>query len=199
MAGQDGREALVEHPANHQGRHALQQDQLLPGKGLGKQFGSWWRHQMETFSALLTFVRGIHRWPVNSPHKGQWRGALMFSLICTWANEGVNDQDAGDLRRHRAHYGATVMWWSFWEGTSATSTSSRKNVIVPTKVVTIANPVMSTRMDFPVVQTITLRSSCNTGRWHIYTPPSLTKSLITPLSFAGWLYQTHEPWAYQTV
>ena len=29
------------------------------------------------------FVRGIHRSPVNSPHKGQWRGALMFSLIST--------------------------------------------------------------------------------------------------------------------
>ena len=38
----------------------------------------WWRHQMETFSALLALVRGIHRSPVNSPHKGQWRGALMF-------------------------------------------------------------------------------------------------------------------------
>ena len=25
---------------------------------------------------------GIHRSPVNSPHKGQWRGALMFPLIC---------------------------------------------------------------------------------------------------------------------
>ena len=38
----------------------------------------WWRHQMGTFSA----VRGIHRPPADSPHKGQWRGALMFSLIC---------------------------------------------------------------------------------------------------------------------
>ena len=35
---------------------------------------------METFSALLAFVRGIHRSPVNSPHNGQWRGALMFFL-----------------------------------------------------------------------------------------------------------------------
>ena len=24
--------------------------------------------------------------PVNSPHKGQWRGALMFSLISAWIN-----------------------------------------------------------------------------------------------------------------
>ena len=39
---------------------------------------TWWHHQMETFSTLLAFCAGIS--PVNSPHKGQWRGALMFSL-----------------------------------------------------------------------------------------------------------------------
>ena len=26
----------------------------------------------------------IHRSPVINPHKGQWCGALMFSLICAW-------------------------------------------------------------------------------------------------------------------
>ena len=114
-----------------------------------------------------SFVRGIHRWPVNSPHKGpvtrkklllmasscvrnsdnpsrdttihmmtssngnmfrvtgplraeftghrwipphksQWRGALIFSLICAWIN-GWNNRKAGDLRLHRAHYDVTVM------------------------------------------------------------------------------------------
>ena len=39
-----------------------------------------WRH----FPRYWPFVRGIHRWPVNSPHKGQWRGALMLSLIWAW-------------------------------------------------------------------------------------------------------------------
>ena len=39
------------------------------------------------FLRYLPFVRGIHRWPVNSPqHKGQWRGALMFSSISAWSN-----------------------------------------------------------------------------------------------------------------
>ena len=33
-----------------------------------------WRH----FPRYWPFVRGIHRSPVNSPHKGQWREALMF-------------------------------------------------------------------------------------------------------------------------
>ena len=55
------------------------------------------------------FVLGIHRSPVNSPHKGQWHGALMFSLIRDWINGWVNNREAGDLRRHRAHYDVTVM------------------------------------------------------------------------------------------
>ena len=42
-------------------------------------------------------------------HKGQWRGALMFSLICVWINGWVNNGEAGDLRRYRAHYAVTVM------------------------------------------------------------------------------------------
>ena len=70
---------------------------------------AWWRHQMETFSALLAFVRWIHRSPVNSPHKGQWRGALIFSLTCARINDWVNNREAGDLRRHRDHYDVLVM------------------------------------------------------------------------------------------
>ena len=61
------------------------------------------------FSALLPFVRGIRRSPVNSPHKSQWRGALMFSLICAWTNSWVNNREAGDLRHHCAHYNVIVM------------------------------------------------------------------------------------------
>ena len=64
-----------------------------------------WKH----FPRYWPFVRGIHRSPVNSPHEGQWRGALMFSLICARINSWVNNGEAGDLRRHRAHYDVTVM------------------------------------------------------------------------------------------
>ena len=46
-----------------------------------------------------------------SPHKGQRRGALMFSLICAGINGWVNNRKAGDLRRHRVHYDVTVMRW----------------------------------------------------------------------------------------
>ena len=64
-----------------------------------------WKH----FPRNWPFVRGIHRSPVNSPHKGQWRGALVFSLICAWINAWVNNREAGDLRRSRAHYDVSVM------------------------------------------------------------------------------------------
>ena len=64
-----------------------------------------WKH----FPRYWPFVRGIHRWPVNSPHKGQWRGALMFSLICDWINGWVSNREAGDLRRHRTHNDVIVM------------------------------------------------------------------------------------------
>ena len=62
------------------------------------------------FQRHWPFVRGLHRSPVNFLHKGQWRGALMFSLICVWINDWVNNREAGDLRRHRAHYDVIVMY-----------------------------------------------------------------------------------------
>ena len=64
-----------------------------------------WKH----FPRYWPSLGGTHRSPVDSPHKGQWRGALMFYLICTWTNSWVNNRDAGDLRRHGDHYGVTVM------------------------------------------------------------------------------------------
>ena len=51
-----------------------------------------WKH----FPHYWPFVRGIHWSSVNSPHKSQWRGALMFSLICTRINSWVNIREAGD-------------------------------------------------------------------------------------------------------
>ena len=51
----------------------------------------------------------MHRSPVNSPHKSQWRRALTFSFIYTWTYGLENNRDAGDLRHHRPHYDITVM------------------------------------------------------------------------------------------
>ena len=74
---------------------------------------NWWYHddliKWKHFRRYWPFVRGIHRSSVNSPHKGQWRGALMISSICAWINGWVNNREAGDFRCHHAHYDATVM------------------------------------------------------------------------------------------
>ena len=71
-----------------------------------------WKH----FPRYWPFVWGIHRSPVNSPHKGQWRGALMFTLICAQINGWVNNHEAGDLRRYRAHYDVMVMVTTVFKG-----------------------------------------------------------------------------------
>ena len=64
-----------------------------------------WKH----FPALLAICAGNSPVPVNSPHKGQWRGASMFSLICARINGWVNNREAGDLSRYRAHYDVSAM------------------------------------------------------------------------------------------
>ena len=48
-----------------------------------KNCWTWWRHQIETFSASLAI--GVENWPVTGD-ADQWRGPLMFPLICTWIN-----------------------------------------------------------------------------------------------------------------
>ena len=70
---------------------------------------SKWKH----FPRYWPFVRGIHRSPVNPPHKGQWRGALMFSLIYVWINDWVKqlwgwfETLSRPLWRHRNDAGHT--------------------------------------------------------------------------------------------
>ena len=61
-----------------------------------------WKH----FPRYWPFVREIHRSPVSSPHKGQWRWALIFLFILSGC---ANNREADDLRRHRVHYDVTVM------------------------------------------------------------------------------------------
>ena len=69
----------------------------------------WWRHQMETFPALLALCAGNSPVTGEFPHKDQWRGALIISLIFAGINGWVNNRGAGDSSRHRAHYDITVV------------------------------------------------------------------------------------------
>ena len=69
-----------------------------------------WRHQKETFSALLAHCEG------NSPVTGEFPSQrpvsdaqLWWFFTCVWTKGCANNRDAGDLRRHRAHYDVTLM------------------------------------------------------------------------------------------
>ena len=90
--------------------------QYIPGN-----MQPWWRHQMETFSALL------YIWAGNSPVTGKLyeqmpvTRSFVVSLICAWINDWVNNREAGDLRRHRAHYDVTIMTYVFCRGSVPTN------------------------------------------------------------------------------
>ena len=69
----------------------------------------WWCHQMETFSALLALCVG------NSPVAGEFPSErpVMLSFDVYFdlrlnKRLSVDNREAGDLRRHRAHYDVTV-------------------------------------------------------------------------------------------
>ena len=109
-----------------------------------------WKH----FPRYWPFVRGIHRSPVNSRRKGQWRGALMFCMICAWINGWVNPREAADLRLHRAHYDVTVM-------------ISGAIIVVP----------------WPVVKSPQLIWRWGTRRWNL-TLPDLQMSCLSDLQMS---------------
>ena len=84
---------------------------LLSGKlhyGLKKFTMTSWNGNIFRVTGHLCGEFTGPRWIPH--HKGQWRGPLMFPLICVWINGWVNNRKAGDLRRYRAHYYVIVMW-----------------------------------------------------------------------------------------
>ena len=99
--------AIQKHEVNLVCRMHLNETNYVPGNAVISIHDDVikWKH----FPRYWPFVRGIHWSPVNSSHKDQWRGPLVFSLICTWINYWVNNGEAGDLRRHRAHYNVILM------------------------------------------------------------------------------------------
>ena len=81
-----------------------------------------WKH----FPRYRPFVRGIHRSPVNSPHKGQWRGSLVFSLMCA-LNKRLSKQSWGwwfetPPRSLWRHCNALRLLWA-WHATLGAGTS----------------------------------------------------------------------------
>ena len=102
---------LLLHICNVDMRYTL--PQLRP-RALLKSVKPWWRHQMETFSALLALCAG------NSPVTGEFpsqrpvtRGFDVFVdlRLDKRLSKQSNNREAGDLRRHRGHYDVIVINW----------------------------------------------------------------------------------------
>ena len=98
---------------------------------VSKHLYSWWRHQIETFSVLLA-IRAENS-PVAGEFPAQRPVTRSFDVffICAWINRWVNSREAGDLRRHRAHYDVIVMS-SIWTGNNLhVCIYSLKGVLLP--------------------------------------------------------------------
>ena len=76
---------------------------------MGNDIVSWWRHQMEPFPVLLALCEDNPPVTDGFLTKSQWRRASMCSLICARTNSWAYNRVVGDLRRHRAHYGVTLL------------------------------------------------------------------------------------------
>ena len=97
-----------------------------------------------SFLRIISSLRWIHRSSVDSHHKGQWRGALMVSLICAWTKGWANNRDARDLRVHRSLYDVRVML--SWERYNSAPTIASKQPNVPlTKVRVCCRYFLSSR------------------------------------------------------
>ena len=116
------------------------------------------------FNGLLCGEFTDHRW---FPHNGQWRGALMFPLICTWIKAWVNNHEAGDLRLHCAHYDVIVMGPPYIREASARGqvvhprpqTSLGYLLIYPPQIATVMKPISFCSMHSPVSHTKSLGES----------------------------------------
>ena len=143
-----------------------------------------WKH----FPRYWPFVRGIHRSPVNSLHKGQWCGAFMFSLICAWISGWANNREAGDLRRHRGHYVVIVMkryWPSYMASYRVISSHTLLN-----------RESFSTKMYHVNIWYITFSAtglwdtSCHVGI-DIRLQPTSIRPHIIKFVYIVWLYNSH--------
>ena len=86
---------------------------------------TWWLHQMETFSMLLVLCAGNS--PFTSEFPAQRPVMRSFDIFFDLRINGwVNNCEAGDLRRNRAHYDITVMSYHHSDKKCCNSLSSEK-------------------------------------------------------------------------
>ena len=160
---------------------------------------------------------------MNSPHKGQWRRALLFSLICAWINGWVNNREAGDLRRLNAHYDVIVMKWAMMRkafpchnavlGTNPETFKSKCNNLHPIKKLSKISPAkcpfysnideLYNMMrgchtgDFPLLSLSFLKITHKITPWGHHLPPILLTDINQGnTKFWAWIdnYTRNELW-----
>ena len=139
---------------------------------------------------------------VNSPHEGQWRRALIFSLICALINGCVNNREAGDLRRHQAHYDITVTLFlansSRWHWHNSTVSCWQ---IMKTSQQAMATKTPSNKISHPgyflTTRPLFLTNSSRCGWLHSnVSQSSVTQCWLEVPLFSIWLivWLTELPW-----
>ena len=94
---------------NHVGKRAPAVWYVIPGRKRLILDDAWWRHQMESLSTLLAICAGNSpvtvKFPAQTPGTRSFDVFFDLRLINGWVNNG----EAGDVRRHCAHYDVIVM------------------------------------------------------------------------------------------
>ena len=151
-----------------------------------------WGH----FPRYWPSVGGIHRSPVNSPHKGQWRRALMCSMIGAWINGWVNNREAGDLRRYRVLYDIIVMDLSFVRSCGA-----------PLKEISLREMLKASNVDIRLITSSRLQLHFEglngvmiSRKWIKYLLPSmLMMSLSWQLDMVFWSDEYHSNMSFKNI
>ena len=90
------------------GKRPMQQGSLCMWNPLSCMYKTWTNWQITCPMAYNNASLRKVTLPFTA-EKYQWRGALMFSVICAWTNGWANNRDAGVLKGHRSHYNVTLM------------------------------------------------------------------------------------------
>ena len=147
---------------------------------------AWWRHHIELFFVLLAFCEGSRRSPTDSPHKGQSRGSLMFSLICTCLSIRLSKQ----LRRRWFETLSRSLWRRCNRENNCTYQYGR--IRGSTNLVIRISCIVLSVSDYLHLDRVTFRhvknSVANSSK--IYTHHILESVGVSGLSECGYFYVT---------
>ena len=147
---------------------------------------SWWSHQMETFSALLAICAGnlpvTGEFPAQTPVTRSFDAFFYLRLNKGW----VNNREAGDLRRHCAHYDVIVMFCREFECS---------NTKFDTGAVILLRQQMPLHIVFELKYTLWRKD--NMMHLGIGSRCPHTEAYDCNVGYDGWVYCNHPEYIYK--